>query len=159
MEKISVKGMLPLLVLYEAREGASGKGISDKAAKLTGGKWKPSPGSIYPLLRAMERKGWLTPKLASASGRREIDYFLTKKGSEAFEREKKRVLEEVENNIEMMVPIGMCLIHEFDETRLKEVQEIHERIREVRSKMLSMPIEKRRKILDKINEFCKTKID
>ena len=51
----------------------TGKEIIDKATEQSDGKWKPSPGLIYPLLRRLEDDGLVS---SDADGR----YSITKKG-------------------------------------------------------------------------------
>jgi DNA-binding PadR family transcriptional regulator len=51
----------------------TGKEIIDKATEQSDGKWKPSPGLIYPLLRRLEDDGLVR---ADAEGK----YSITKKG-------------------------------------------------------------------------------
>lgn len=149
MEKISVKGMLPLLILAEARKGASGKAVVVKASEVTRGKWKPSPGSIYPLLRAMENKGWLEHKLSEGKGRREIRYLMTKKGKEAFEKEKKRAIMEFEETFEMLAPLAMYVLHDFDGVELEQLRHMHERGKQMRKKLLAMPHSERKKTMER----------
>jgi DNA-binding PadR family transcriptional regulator len=55
----------------------SGSEITDEIAKRTGGFWKPSPGSIYPLLARLQEKGYLH-ELAAEDGLKR--YELTKQG-------------------------------------------------------------------------------
>jgi formylmethanofuran dehydrogenase subunit E len=68
-------GILKMLMLHIMKDGeASGYDIMKKVEAITGK--KPSTGSIYPLLKKMEREGWI-------SGREEDDktyYSLTEVG-------------------------------------------------------------------------------
>jgi DNA-binding PadR family transcriptional regulator len=53
------RGLLRFLVLRMLSEKPmSGAEISEQIEKQTGGRWTPSPGSIYPLLAWMLRKGF-----------------------------------------------------------------------------------------------------
>lgn len=63
----------------------SGAEISEQIEKQTGGRWKPSPGSIYPLLAWMLKKGFTkeSPKVEEGFKR----YSFTVKGSKFFEKQ------------------------------------------------------------------------
>ena len=53
-----VRGLLPLYVLHLLEEApAHGAGIAATIAEMTGGVWSPSPGSLYPTLKRLEREG------------------------------------------------------------------------------------------------------
>ena len=53
------RGLLRFLVLkFLVERPMSGAEIVGKIARETGGKWKPSPGSIYPLLATLQEKGF-----------------------------------------------------------------------------------------------------
>lgn len=54
-------------------QSMTGKEIINKAAEQSGGRWRPSPGLIYPLLRRLEDEGLVT---ADEDGK----YSITKKG-------------------------------------------------------------------------------
>ncbi len=70
------KGRLKFLVLWLLAESPK-KGIEiiDDIAKMTWGWWKPSPGSIYPLLSTLEKEGEVIRKENGI-------YEITKKGME-----------------------------------------------------------------------------
>jgi DNA-binding PadR family transcriptional regulator len=58
---IMAKGLLNLWMLKILAEGeVSGYDIIKKVSELTGR--KPSTGSVYPLLKSMENKGWISGK-------------------------------------------------------------------------------------------------
>ena len=63
----------------------SGAEIAEEISVQTGGRWKPSPGSIYPLLAWMLKKGFTKelPKDLEGSKR----YSFTEKGQEFLERQ------------------------------------------------------------------------
>jgi DNA-binding PadR family transcriptional regulator len=71
------RGLLKLLALKALeRKDMHGYAIMGRIAWATGGGWKPSPGSIYPALRSLEREWLITSR--SESGR--VIYHLTSKG-------------------------------------------------------------------------------
>ncbi len=72
------KGFIRHLVLQTLSEKPmSGSEITDEIAKRTGGFWKPSPGSIYPLLARLQEKGYIN-ELATEDGLKR--YELTNQG-------------------------------------------------------------------------------
>lgn len=75
------KGFLRFQVLELLNEKPmSGSEIMTEIAKKTNGCWKPSPGSIYPLLAWMQDNGYVKEQAADESGMKR--YALTEKGNE-----------------------------------------------------------------------------
>lgn len=63
------RGMVPDLVLAALLDGpAHGYELMDRLEQASGGSWRPSPGSIYPLLQMFEDKGLV--ESTEADGRR-----------------------------------------------------------------------------------------
>jgi DNA-binding PadR family transcriptional regulator len=63
------RGMVPALVLAALLDGpAHGYELMDRLERSSGGDWRPSPGSIYPLLQAFEDRGLVESR--QAEGRR-----------------------------------------------------------------------------------------
>lgn len=82
------RGLLRFLVLkLLAEKPLSGVEIVDVIEKETGGKWKPSPGSIYPLLAWLQDKGYTIESSTLESGMKR--YVLTDKGKEFFKEQVK----------------------------------------------------------------------
>jgi len=80
------RGLLRFLVLkFLAEMPMSGKEIVDKIEHETVGKWKPSPGSIYPLLSRLQVKGFTQESSPVVSGMKR--YFLTDDGKEFFKEQ------------------------------------------------------------------------
>jgi len=65
----------------------SGAEIVEVIERETGGKWKPSPGSIYPLLAWLQDKGYTIESSPVENGMKR--YVLTEKGIEFFEEQVK----------------------------------------------------------------------
>ncbi len=63
----------------------SGVEIVDEISQESGERWKPSPGSIYPLLAQLQNKGYTEELPIKESGMKR--YALTKEGVEFFKRE------------------------------------------------------------------------
>jgi len=83
------RGMVPDLVLAALLDGpAHGYELMDRLEAAAGGNWRPSPGSIYPLLQMFEDKGVVESH--EADGRRVFS--LTTAGRElAGQAEQRRV--------------------------------------------------------------------
>jgi DNA-binding PadR family transcriptional regulator len=79
--------MVPDLVLAALLDGpAHGYELMDRLERFSGGNWRPSPGSIYPLLAMFEDKGVVESH--EAEGRRVFS--LTAAGREQAEQAKQR---------------------------------------------------------------------
>lgn len=84
-------GLVRLHVLYHASiEPIFGLGIVKELARHG---YRLGPGTIYPLLRSMERRGWLKTKIRVVDGRRRILYSATRNGQMALEIGRVRVRE------------------------------------------------------------------
>jgi len=80
------RGLLRFLVLkFLAERPISGAEIVGKIARETGGKWKPSPGSIYPLLATLQEKGFTQESSPVENGMKH--YSLTNSGKEFFKEQ------------------------------------------------------------------------
>lgn len=76
------RGFLKLVIarLLQSNE-MSGTGIMDVLEERSEGKWRPSPGSIYPMLASMKHEGLIE---AVGAGGRISTYRLSDKGQERF---------------------------------------------------------------------------
>src|SRR3972149_9588810 len=84
-------GLIRLHILYHAGEGPIfGLEIIEELGRHG---YKLSPGTLYPILHGMERKGYLHSETQEASGHYRRVYFITPKGKEALERAKGKVRE------------------------------------------------------------------
>jgi DNA-binding PadR family transcriptional regulator len=73
------RGLLRLLILRILKSGEmTGSEISQKLEEWAEGDWKPSPGSIYPLLSSLEEAGIIIP--VRQEGRSKV-YTLSKEGN------------------------------------------------------------------------------
>ena len=81
------KGFIRYHVLEALKEKPmSGSEITEQIEKHTSGHWKPSPGSIYPLLSLLQEKGYIK-ELPTENGLKR--YELTESGKSLFEEQKK----------------------------------------------------------------------
>ena len=82
-------GLVRLHVLHHAaKEAIFGLGIISELARHG---YHLGPGTIYPLLRSMERRGWLETQIKVAGGRRRIHYTATWAGKAALRSGRERV--------------------------------------------------------------------
>lgn len=97
-----IVGMLDLLVLsYIAEEPICGKDLVEKIKKKTGGAWKVSFGSIYPLLFKMTKKGYIEVK---KENRKKV-YVPTHTGLEYLEGNKNRLFNEFISDFMTTLPL------------------------------------------------------
>ncbi|MGB9727671.1 MAG: PadR family transcriptional regulator [Nitrososphaeria archaeon] len=82
------KGYLRYQVLELLKEKPmSGSEIMNEIEKRTNGCWKPSPGSVYPLLAWLQDRGYIREVPSEESGMRR--YNLTDKGKQLLEEQQK----------------------------------------------------------------------
>jgi DNA-binding PadR family transcriptional regulator len=78
------KGLLRFYVFKLLKEKPmSGSEIMEEAEKQTGGQWRPSPGSVYPLLTWLRENGYADELPREVTGIKR--YMLTEKGEKFFE--------------------------------------------------------------------------
>jgi DNA-binding PadR family transcriptional regulator len=97
------RGLLRFMVLkYLVEKPMSGAEIVEAIERETGGKWKPSSGSIYPLLGWLQDKEFASEVSAVESGMKR--YSLTDKGKEFF-KEQVRVGQKFLEKMEWLAPM------------------------------------------------------
>lgn len=116
------KGFLRLYVLGLLREKPmSGSEIMEEIEKETGGRWKPSPGSVYPLLSRLQDNGY-TKEIPKEEGGIKR-YMLTEKG-ENFFVEQTKLGERLRKKLEFLAPlvlVGFRFSPHFE--KLREIRE------------------------------------
>lgn len=88
--KISTTSFLTLYILYlfEFRNSFYGKELIDEIQNRFEGRWKPSHGIVYPMLRKLEDEGLLNGAWEDDSDKKtKRIYSITDKGREAFKKE------------------------------------------------------------------------
>jgi DNA-binding PadR family transcriptional regulator len=96
------KGLLRVYVFKLLKERPmSGSEIMVEVEKQTGGQWKPSPGSVYPLLTWLRKNGYAEELPREATGVKR--YVLTEKGNKFFEKHKN--LKDVQQKMSLMGPL------------------------------------------------------
>lgn len=84
-------GLIRLHILHHARqEPIFGLGIMEELQRHG---YRLSPGTLYPMLHAMERSGYLRSRRASANGRVRRLYTITPRGGRALRNAKVKVRE------------------------------------------------------------------
>ncbi|UWZ84580.1 PadR family transcriptional regulator [Occallatibacter riparius] len=74
-------GLVRLHVLHHAaKESVFGQGMIEELGRHG---YRLGPGTIYPLLHSMERRGWLRAQLVVVAGRRRKSYVATHAGKAA----------------------------------------------------------------------------
>jgi len=154
MQGMHVKGLISIYTLAEAKaRPVSGKYVVERVEKATKGQWRLSPGSIYPLLRDMEAKGLLKPKLSPrGKGRREIDYELTAKGEKILADSKRKILTHMNKMFSTAVPLVARILHGAeDEEVIASVTAYTELSNSMRNQILSLPRERKLRAVKKIS--------
>ena len=97
------RGLLRFLVLKMLSEKpTSGTEIAEQIEKQTGGRWKPSSGSIYPLLAWMLNKGFTKESLKGEEGFKR--YSFTVKGSKFLDKQIE-LGQDFLNKLEFLLPM------------------------------------------------------
>jgi len=79
--EVLTRGFLKAYVLHILSDGPlCGNEILKEIEKRTGGKWAPSPGGIYPLLRRMEKKDFVIGDWEDDNKRTRRTYTITNEG-------------------------------------------------------------------------------
>ena len=96
------KGFLRYYVLKILKEKPmSGSELMEEIEKQMGGRWRPSPGSIYPLLAWLQDSGYVKELPKEEGGIKR--YSLTEQGEKFFE-EQTKFREDVEKKMEFFAP-------------------------------------------------------
>jgi len=155
------KGFLRYQVLRLINEKPmSGSEIMSEIEKLTNGNWKPSPGSIYPLLAWLQDKGYI--KEAAEQQAEVKRYTLTEQGK-TFLEEQLKTREELRKRLRhfgpgpgFMGPIWFELYPEKAKELLRTAKELaialwdfHDRLR---LKYSEKAVEEAKKVLEEASE-------
>lgn len=87
-------GFVRLHILHHASEGPV-SGV-DLSSELSRHGYKLSPGTLYPMLHALEGSGYLRQRVQIAQGRQRKVYILTRQGNRALTQARKHLRELVE---------------------------------------------------------------
>lgn len=115
--QVFTKGILPLYIYYILSQGPSnGNDIATKITQHTGGKWSPSTGGIYPLLKKMEKQGYITGVI-SEEGRLQKIYTLTPSGTEEYLNKKDLLFEKIKDALSVF-QLVLTDIYNLEENQL-----------------------------------------
>ncbi|MHC1601512.1 MAG: PadR family transcriptional regulator, partial [Candidatus Nezhaarchaeales archaeon] len=75
------KGLLKIIILFMLMEGPKhGYEIIQEVTKRSMGLWRPSPGSLYPVLKSLEADGYVTAEETRYGAKVRKTYAITDKG-------------------------------------------------------------------------------
>lgn len=99
--QVFTKGLLPIYTLYILSQGpTNGNDISQQIGKKTKGYWIPSTGGIYPLLKKLEKQGFIEGTWDGNKKAQKI-YSLTSSGVEEFNNKKELLKDKIEEALEV----------------------------------------------------------
>lgn len=142
-----VKGVLGLFILAEAKHGVSGKSLVERIARLTDGCWKPSFGSVYPLIEKMEKASLISEKKTPGKGK---IYVLTAKGKRELQKRRERIMKESEEMGRTIFPLIMHAVHDFDESEIEDLKKHFGEFNKIRMGLLKVPVERRKRLVMEI---------
>ena len=87
--------------LLALRKPNHGYGITQEVSEITGGRVVLGAGTLYGALQTLQKRKWIQVYSLDTESRKKKEYVLTDLGRQAFERERGR-LEELLNNAKMM---------------------------------------------------------
>ena len=100
--QVFTKGLLPIYVLYILSLGATnGNDISQKIGERTKGRWIPSTGGIYPILKKLEKEKMIVGKWDDSKKKIQKIYTLTELGIDEFEKRKELLKGKMEEALEV----------------------------------------------------------
>ena len=138
-----MKAILKMFILKRiATSPSTGYGIMKECYEKLG--YKPSAGSIYPLLKSMEKDGII---VSTKEGRKVI-YSLSKKGKKFFDG-----IEKIKNEFYQRLHSHIVATAEiFDDDELKSIGEFfkNERCKKILFMLAEMDEKKRERLLDEI---------
>ncbi|MEK6924005.1 MAG: PadR family transcriptional regulator [Candidatus Micrarchaeota archaeon] len=119
-QTILMHGMLPLFALAKCGEAPqSGKGVVASALAISSGRWKPSPGTIYPLLKSLAEGGLIRETKLEGRGK-EIAYAITPRGRAFLEKKRKFIAHCMEDFIFATRPVLLKLLYGLKDDEVKK---------------------------------------
>ena len=88
-------------ILLALRKPNHGYGVIQEIEQLTGGRVVLGPGTLYGALQTMQKREWIRIYSQDTESRKKKEYIITDLGRTAFEAEKSR-LEELLDNAKLM---------------------------------------------------------
>ena len=98
-----IRGMLPLYILMLLKNTSlHGTVIMKSIFEMSGHSWKPSPGSVYPVLRRLEKEGLIAGRWRRSQGAPQRVYRLTDAGHEAVPKLRTKLLAQLKQARELI---------------------------------------------------------
>ena len=98
-----IRGMLPLYILMLLKNTSlHGTVIMQSLSEMSGHSWKPSPGSVYPVLRRLEKEGLIAGRWRRSQGAPQRVYRLTEEGHQALPELGARLLAQLKQARELI---------------------------------------------------------
>ena len=100
--QVFAKGLLPIYVFFVLNNNPSnGNDISNKISERTNGLWTPSTGGIYPLLKKLEKEGFVVGEWDNPKKKFQKLYSLTPLGKIEFENRKHLLKPKIEESLKV----------------------------------------------------------
>jgi len=100
--QVFTKGLLPLYVLYILSIGATnGNDISHKIGERTNGRWIPSTGGIYPILKKFEKEKMVTGNWGDTDKKIQKIYTISDLGIQELENKKTLLKGKIQEALEV----------------------------------------------------------
>lgn len=100
--QVFTKGLLPLYALFILSLGpTNGNDIANQIGERTNGRWIPSTGGIYPLLKKLEKQKLIEGKWDDSKNKIQKIYTLTDLGFEELEGKKELLKNKIEEALEV----------------------------------------------------------
>lgn len=84
-------------ILLALRKPNYGYGITQEVSDLTGGRVQLGAGTLYGALQTLEKRKWIEIYSEDLTSRKKKEYVITEIGREAFNKERNRLKELVDN--------------------------------------------------------------
>ncbi len=88
-------------ILLALRKPNHGYGITQEVDEITGGRVALGAGTLYGALQTLQKRGWIDIYSQDLESRKKKEYVITTLGKEAFDKERNRLIELVENGRRM----------------------------------------------------------
>ncbi len=100
---ILAKGVLPVLVMHiVGKQPSNGNELSTLIGEITQGKWIPSTGGIYPILKKMEKSGFMESSWDDPEKRIKKIYTITEKGKIELKTQRNLLADSVQQTVDIL---------------------------------------------------------
>jgi DNA-binding PadR family transcriptional regulator len=145
------KGLLRFYVLKLLKDKPmSGSEIMEEVEKQTGGQWKPSPGSVYPLLTWLRENGYAEELPREVTGIKR--YMLTEEGAKFFE-EHAKFEDKLRKKIGSMAPMFFLWIDPHSKKLIKIQEPIRQFVTSLYNLWVALQENLTEQALNEVEEF------